>query len=80
MTKAYRAIGILTTAPKQVVPFVQESLKRMAPDDRPKPATLIADLDSDDFAVREVRFPIGSKGVIGGPKVRKMRELEKAEG
>jgi WD40 repeat protein len=52
--KAFDAIGLLTAAPEQAVPLLKNKL-RPAPEpaERRHVAQLIADLDSEDFAVRE---------------------------
>jgi RNA polymerase sigma factor (sigma-70 family) len=50
---AYRAIGTLAGAPEQAVPFLAGRLKPVPPADPKEVARLLADLDSDRFAVRE---------------------------
>jgi sugar lactone lactonase YvrE len=50
--RAQRALWILTSAPRQTVPFVAERLQPIAADAR-QIQRLIADLDSDQFATRE---------------------------
>jgi RNA polymerase sigma factor (sigma-70 family) len=50
---AYHAIAALGVAPRQAVPFLGEKLKPVATPDLKRVAKLIADLDSDDFAVRQ---------------------------
>jgi hypothetical protein len=49
---AYRAMGALVVA-RQAVPFLKERLQSLPRQDRQRIDRLIADLDSDDFAVRE---------------------------
>ena len=51
--KSYRALGSLEAVPAQSVPFLQERLKPVAPADPKRLAQLVADLDSDRFAVRK---------------------------
>jgi WD40 repeat protein len=51
--EAYRAIERLAAAPREVVPFLKEQLRPVAPIDAGRLARLIADLNQDDFAVRE---------------------------
>jgi dipeptidyl aminopeptidase/acylaminoacyl peptidase len=52
-TAAYRATWELAAAPGQAVPLLKARLRAVAPPDPTRVARLIADLDSDDFAVRE---------------------------
>jgi WD40 repeat protein len=51
--KAYDAIRTMSAAPRQVVPLLRERVKPVQPPDAKKLARLIADLDSDKFAVRQ---------------------------
>jgi RNA polymerase sigma factor (sigma-70 family) len=51
--KAYRAIGKLAAAPEQAVSFLKEWLRAGVVTDPKRVSELIADLDSDQFAVRE---------------------------
>ncbi len=51
--KAYDAVWILAAAPGQTVPFLRGQLKPVPRADEKAVARLIADLDSDDFRVRE---------------------------
>jgi len=51
--RAYRALWRLAAAPKQVVPFLSERVRPVPPRSRLRIAPLLADLDSDAFAVRE---------------------------
>jgi hypothetical protein len=51
--KAYRAIRALAAAPKSSVAFLKRHLKPVAPVDAKQVACLLADLDSEQFAVRE---------------------------
>jgi tricorn protease-like protein len=50
--KSYRAFWILAAAPKRTVPFLQEQLRSSVKED-PRTAGLIAQMDSDIFAVRQ---------------------------
>lgn len=53
--KAYQAIGRLISDPKKTVPFLEGNLAKaaVAAFDAKQVAKLLADLDSDDYAVRE---------------------------
>jgi hypothetical protein len=52
--KAFDAIGLLTATTEQAVPLLKEKLRPApAPADRQQVARLIADLDNDEFAVRQ---------------------------
>ena len=51
--KAYHAIRTLAAAPKSSVAFLKRHLKPVAPVDAKQIARLLADLDSEQFAVRE---------------------------
>ena len=51
--EAYRALWSLASAPDQAVPFLKEHLRPAPPADPREIARRIADLDSDDFDVRE---------------------------
>jgi hypothetical protein len=50
---AYRAIWSLAAAPGQAVPWLKARLRPTAPADPKRLAGLIADLDSEEFSVRE---------------------------
>jgi WD40 repeat protein len=52
--KAHLAIYILAAAPAQAIPFLQDHLQPTAALDAKQVERLIADLDSDQFAAREV--------------------------
>jgi RNA polymerase sigma factor (sigma-70 family) len=54
--KAHRAIGSLTDASHQTVPFLKEHLRPVAPLDAEQVRKWIAEMDSDDFKVREAAF------------------------
>ncbi len=51
--QAYRAIWTLSAAPDQAVAFLQTHLPAVPHEDDKNLAALIADLDNDDFAMRE---------------------------
>jgi WD40 repeat protein len=51
--RAYRAVWALAEAPRQAVPFLAKELKPDALPDPKRTAQLLADLDSNDFAVRQ---------------------------
>lgn len=50
---AYQALGTLAADPKRTVSFLKEHLKPVTPADARQVERLIADLDSDQFAVRQ---------------------------
>src|SRR5262249_22663660 len=51
--KAYDAIRTLSAAPRQAVPLLRQRVKPIAPPDARNLARLVADLDSDQFALRQ---------------------------
>jgi WD40 repeat protein len=51
--KAYRAIRTLAAAPKSSVAFLKQHLRPVAPADAKQVARLLAELDSEQFAVRD---------------------------
>jgi dipeptidyl aminopeptidase/acylaminoacyl peptidase len=51
--KAYDALWTLAAVPRQAVPFLEEHLKPASTADGRRVAMLIADLESDQFAVRQ---------------------------
>jgi hypothetical protein len=51
--KAHRAVAKLGAAPEQAVPFLGERLRPVPPVGPARLAELLANLDSDDFALRE---------------------------
>lgn len=51
--RAFRASGALCSVPRQVVPYLQERLQPVPDGSAKRIAGLIADLDSDRFAVRQ---------------------------
>jgi hypothetical protein len=70
--RAYQAIAKLTTAPKEALTFLKERLHPVAtPDLRGVPG-LLADLDADDFAVREkAAGELEKLGAAAEPALRK---------
>lgn len=85
--KAHRAILALRTAPKQVVPLLQERLRPAAAPEPQKLSQLIADLDSNEFAVRqratdeleklgELAQPALEKALAGKPTLEMRQRLE----
>jgi WD40 repeat protein len=75
--RAYRALRALTAAPSEAVPFLHQRLGRMAAledddDDARRITRLIADLDSDEFQVREkASKELAKLGKRAEPAVRK---------
>jgi WD40 repeat protein len=51
--EAYRAVWALTASPEQTLPLIKEYLRSLPAADLKETARRIADLDSDDFDVRE---------------------------
>src|SRR5262249_20624637 len=51
--QAYRAVRTLAAAPRSSVAFLKQHLRPVAPADAKQVARLLADLDSDQFAVRD---------------------------
>ena len=51
--EAYRAIWALTASPEQTLPLLKDHLRPLAAPDPKATARRLADLDSDDFTVRE---------------------------
>jgi WD domain, G-beta repeat len=51
--KAYRALGTMTQAPKEIVPFLTEQLRPAAPADPLRVKQLLGVLDNDEFQVRQ---------------------------
>ncbi|HEY7315774.1 MAG TPA: sigma-70 family RNA polymerase sigma factor [Gemmataceae bacterium] len=89
--RAYRSIWRMTLAPKQSLPFLGEQLRRIArldAEQQEKIARLIADLDSDQFTVREKATgeletmvtwvePALRKALAGKPSLEVRRRIEK---
>ncbi|MGH7224725.1 MAG: WD40 repeat domain-containing protein, partial [Gemmataceae bacterium] len=69
--RAHRAIWELAAA-RQTMPWLREHLKPVLPADARRMARLIADLDSDDFTVRErATRDLEALGQPAGPALRK---------
>jgi WD40 repeat protein len=69
--RAYRAIRALVAAPEQAVPFLRQHWRPVPPPDRKHLARLIADLDADQFAVRErAALELGKLGPLAWPALR----------
>jgi hypothetical protein len=52
--RAYQALGRLAAAPRAAMPFIDKRLKSMGAGEEQRIARLIAELDSDEFARREL--------------------------
>jgi hypothetical protein len=69
---AYRAIWALTASPGQTLPLLKEHLRPLPAADAKETARRLADLDSDDFAVREkAEKELGEQGDLVEPALRK---------
>ncbi|MGH7172634.1 MAG: sigma-70 family RNA polymerase sigma factor [Gemmataceae bacterium] len=69
--KAYEAVWRLVAAPKQAVPFLRKHLRPVPRPDAKIVARLIADLNSDDFAVRQkATEELGKLGDATAPALR----------
>jgi WD40 repeat protein len=72
---AHRAMASLIAAPRQAVPLLRERLRPVASADPQQVARLIAELDSDRFAVREnATRELERLGELAEPLLRKARE------
>jgi hypothetical protein len=70
--KAYRALGRLVGAPKDTLPFLGKHLPYASPTDR-RIARLIADLDDDEYAVREkATHELEKLGPVARPALRQV--------
>jgi WD40 repeat protein len=70
--EAYRAIWALTASPEQTLPLIKEYLRSLPAADPKETARQIADLDSDDFAIREkAEKELGDQGDLVEPALRK---------
>src|SRR5262249_60802719 len=68
----YAALGRLVLSPERAVPFLAKQLQSIKPVDSKRIERLIADLDSDKFAVREqATKELEALGEPGGPAERK---------
>jgi hypothetical protein len=74
-SRAYRALWALAAAPGQAVPLFREQLRPVVAADPDRVARLLAELDNDDFAVRD-RAPKELQGMGEGalPALRKALE------
>jgi WD40 repeat protein len=71
-SRAYQAMGVLITAPVASVPFLKGQLRPVAPADARQTARWAADLDSDDFVVREkATAELARLGELAAPVLRK---------
>jgi RNA polymerase sigma factor (sigma-70 family) len=69
---AYRGVGALAAAPEQSVPFLADVLRPVPPADPEQVARLLADLDGEEFAVRErASADLGRLGETAEPALRK---------
>jgi WD40 repeat protein len=72
---AHRAAFALADAPKDAVPFLRERLRPSAPADTKKVTQLIADLDADDYEVRDAAFEdLRKLGISAEPSLREALE------
>ena len=72
--KAYQSAGTLISAPPQTLRFLHQHLQPASVDDQ-RIARLIADLDSEEFAVREAaRKALQDLGGLAEPALRKALE------
>jgi WD40 repeat protein len=71
---AYRAVRTLSTAPDQAVPLLRDGLTKVVPAVEPERLDrLVADLDGDDFKVREkATAELEKLGRQAAPAVRKL--------
>jgi len=85
--RAYRAIRRLAASPSWAVPFMRKRLRPIAAVDEKKLARTIADLDSDEYTVRqkasleleklgEQALPAYHKSLEGKPSLEMRRRLE----
>lgn len=73
--KAYGAVWAIAAAPKEGLPLLRDLLKPVAPADAARLKRLIADLDDDDFGVREkATTELEQVGEQAGPALRKALE------
>jgi hypothetical protein len=70
--ETYRAIWALTASPEQTLPLIKEYLRSLPAADPKETARRLADLDSDDFAIREkAEKELGDQGDLVEPTLRK---------
>jgi hypothetical protein len=68
---AERAVAGLAARPAQAVPFLARRARPVPPADRCRVACWIADLDSEEFAVRQAAFrELGRLGEVAEPALR----------
>src|SRR5207245_6215797 len=79
-SEAFRAIFTLAAAPKQTVPFLQQHLKAAAPIDSERITQLLADLDSNQFAVRQrATQELEDCGELAEPALQKKLQAQPSE-
>jgi dipeptidyl aminopeptidase/acylaminoacyl peptidase len=70
--RAFRAIGLLSAAPREAVPFLREQLRKEPRVPQARIRQLIAELDNDRYAVREkARDELEHLGEIAEPHLRR---------
>jgi hypothetical protein len=85
--KTYRAIQLLAGAPEQAIPFVKERIEPASEIDAKRVERLLADLDSEDFSVRDAASkelaqlgdraePLLRRALDGQPSVELRTRLE----
>ncbi len=86
--RAYRAVRKLAASPTPVVEFLRGRIKATAPADEKRIARLIAELDSDEFAVRQkavtelenlgdLAAPACREALAGRPSLEVRRRLDR---
>jgi hypothetical protein len=69
--RAYRAIGALAAAAKSALPFLHQQLQPVAAPDPKHVARLVADLDAEEFAVRDkAMLELGTVGRLAEPALK----------
>ncbi|MBY0526346.1 MAG: hypothetical protein K2R98_23330 [Gemmataceae bacterium] len=71
--KAYRTGWVLAGAPKDAVPFLRDKVLNVPPGDRERVENLLADLDSNQFAVRQKACE--ELGKLGAPAATALQKL-----
>jgi WD40 repeat protein len=72
---AYQAMSILEASPREAISLLRDRLKPAAPADPARLAALLADLDSDQFTVRDkAGGELERLGKLAEPALRKARE------
>jgi RNA polymerase sigma factor (sigma-70 family) len=78
-TKAYDAVWMLVASAEQAVPFLQKHLRPVPRPDAKVVARLIADLDSNDFPVRDkATEELGKLGDAAAPALRQALAIKPA--